>query len=48
MLLVRATQPAGKQGARPKVRRYRLARLQVDPLAAAPTSGFERPKSANG
>jgi hypothetical protein len=46
-LLMGETRPAGLQGKRPKVRRYRLARLQVDPLPAARTSGFEHQKSAS-
>jgi hypothetical protein len=44
LLLMPEARPAGPQGERPKVRRYRLARLQVNPLPAARTSGFEHPK----
>jgi hypothetical protein len=46
ILLVPEARPAGPQGEPPKVRRYRLARLQVNLLPAALASGFERPKSA--
>ena len=42
-LLVGETRPAGPQEERPQVRRYRLARLQVNPLPAAPSGGFNQP-----
>jgi hypothetical protein len=46
-LLMPEARPAGPRGERPKVRRYRLARLRVNPQPAVLTSGPEHPKSAS-
>jgi hypothetical protein len=45
-MLMAEARPAGPQGERPKVRRYRLARLHVGPLPEARRSGVEQQKSA--
>jgi hypothetical protein len=41
-LLLPEASPVQLQGPRPKVRRYSLVRLQVDPLTAVGSSGFEQ------
>jgi hypothetical protein len=46
LLLVPETRLARPQGERPKVRRYCLARLPINPSGAALASDFERSRSA--